>query len=263
MASQADPPPAAATPLAAFRQGLAAPWDGFRYMSRHPSLWRFGLLPVLLNLLITLFVFVLLAGAAVAFAVYLHPKFPQSALGVVLEILCGIGLFIVVVAAAVAAWMLFQGILCGHYHGKLALEVELQLGTRREDLKEIEFRYQVVDSLRDLAGLAAVNAACLLANIVPVLGSILGLCGALYYDCYLFGTDYLDFPLALRGLRRSEKRAFTRRHRAHTLGLGAAILLLSFVPVLGAVLLTTAATGAVLLHDRLQQANRLSDARRR
>lgn len=64
--------------------------------------------------------------------------------------------------------------------------------------------------------------------------------------------DYFDFPLSLRGKRRQEKREFTRRHRAHTLGLGATVFMVSFVPVVGSLILATAAVGAVLLYRRLE-----------
>jgi len=84
-----------------------------------------------------------------------------------------------------------------------------------------------------------------------VLGSLLGLCGSLYFDCYLLGRDYLGFPMSLRGMRREEQRAFSARHRWHTLGLGASVLLFTLVPVLGSILLTTAAAGAVLLNRQL------------
>jgi hypothetical protein len=54
-----DRPPQAAAAFAAFREGLAAPWLGFRHMCRHPHLWRYGVVPILLNLLITAVVIVL------------------------------------------------------------------------------------------------------------------------------------------------------------------------------------------------------------
>ena len=128
----------------------------------------------------------------------------------------------------------------------------MQLGLPPEQIRDVPFSYQVVDAFRDLGALLAINAGFLLLNIVPVLGSAVGLIGSLYFDCYVFGRDYLDFPLALRGVRRDEKRRFCREYKGQTVGVGAAVLLCNFVPVVGAVVLSTAAAGAVLLHRRLR-----------
>jgi uncharacterized protein involved in cysteine biosynthesis len=68
----------------------------------------------------------------------------------------------------------------------------------------------------------------------------------------LFGSDYLDYPLALRGLRRHEKQEFLKRRRPYVLGLGTTVFLASLLPFVGAVLLAAAVVGAVLLHRRLQ-----------
>jgi len=125
------------------------------------------------------------------------------------------------------------------------------LGWPAGAIREIPFRYQVIDTLRDLAAMLLLNTGLLALNCVPVVGSIVAICGALYFNGYLLGRDFLDYPLALRGMRRCDKHAFCRRHRWPTLGLGVAVLLLALIPILGALVPTTATTGAVLLHRRL------------
>ena len=244
--------PAATTRLAAFAEGFAAPREGFVFMCRHPALWRFAVIPILLNLVITALLIVLLVAAAGYFAVRIHPWFDGHWGWRVLEVLVVVGLLVAAAALAMTAWVLLNGILCGHYHGKLARQAELLLGMRPQDMVELSLRYQVADSFRDLGALLLINTGFLLLNFIPVLGTVAGTAGALYFDSFVFGMDYLDFPLSLRGLRRAEKRAFARRHRAHTVGLGAAIFVFNFVPVVGSVVLSTAAAGAVLLHRRLR-----------
>jgi hypothetical protein len=39
--------------LSAFRQGAAAAWHGLVYLGRRPGLWRYVLMPFLVNLLLT------------------------------------------------------------------------------------------------------------------------------------------------------------------------------------------------------------------
>jgi uncharacterized protein involved in cysteine biosynthesis len=132
----------------------------------------------------------------------------------------------------------------------------MQLGVPAIDLRELSLTYQAMDVVRDVSALAIINVACLLLNLVPVIGSMTAPFVAFYYDSLIFGIEYLDFPLALRGWRREEKWAFAKRHRWHTAGLGSAVLLCNFVPILGSVMLSSAATGAVLLHRRLQELDR-------
>jgi uncharacterized protein involved in cysteine biosynthesis len=91
----------------------------------------------------------------------------------------------------------------------------------------------------------------LVLHIIPVVGSVAAVGGSIYFDCWVLGLDYFEYPLGLRGKARREMRQFCKAHRLQTLGLGAAVLLMALVPVLSAVFLTTAATGAVLLHRRL------------
>ena len=248
------PCPPAADGRAAFLEGFAAPREGFAYMCRHPRLWRYAAVPVVLNLLITSAVLSLLLLAATYFAVKIHPKFAGGWGWRVLEVGVAAALLAAVVALSLGAWVLLNGILCGHYYGKLAREVELQLGMRPDQITDISLRAQVADTLLDLGALIGINVGLLALNVVPLVGSLAAVVLTLYFDWMIFGREYLDFPLSLRGMRRADKRAFARRHRGHTLGLGAAAFCCTFVPVVGSVVLSTAAVGAVLLHRRLQAA---------
>ncbi len=241
------------TAFAAMAQGFCAPWAGFRFMARRPGLWRYGVMPTALNLLITLLVLAVLIATAVAFVVYLHPRFPEGAWGTVWEVLSALGILLVAVGLAVSVWVLAGGILSGYFYGKLAEAVELEFGMRPEEIHEIPFRAQVVDTLLDFGWLALANSGLLLLNCLPGVGSVLAAVLGVYVNSYVFGRDFLDYPLALRGMRRSEKHAFCRGHRWQTLGLGAAALPLGLVPVVGAIGQTAAVAGAVLLHRELAE----------
>src|SRR6185436_8379966 len=203
---------------------------------------------------ISLFVLLLLMLAGVWYAQELHPRFAGGWWQRGLEVLVMMALFAVIVGLALAVWLLLQSILCGYFYGKLARQVELQLGLPPEQIKEVSFGREVVDGVRDVSVLLAVNSALLLLNIVPVVGSVAAVGGSLYFDSWVLGLDYFEYPLGLRGKTRWEMRQFCKAHRPQTLGLGAAVLLLALLPVISAVFLTTAATGAVLLHRRLSAA---------
>lgn len=237
--------------VTAFRAGFSAPWHGFVFMCRQPGLWRFGVAPVLMNIVITGLMLVLLVFAVIYAATSIDSWFGENGYAIYWEILAVCGLIVLTLGLVLAIWKLLEGILCGHFYGKLAREVELQLGTPSEELKEIPFSYQVADSVGDFVALVVINLGLLTLNCIPAVGSIVAVCGALYFNSLILGRDFLAFPTGLRGMRRSENRAFSRRFRFQTLGLGAAVLLFSLIPLVGAVLLTTAATGTVLLHQGL------------
>src|SRR5688572_11663455 len=111
--------PTTRTGFPAFAEGFATPRDGFVFMCRHPGLWRYAVIPILLNLLITGVLVILLVAAASFFAVRIHPWFAGHWGWRVLEVLVVVGLLAVAAGLAVGAWVLLNGILCGHYHGKL------------------------------------------------------------------------------------------------------------------------------------------------
>lgn len=245
-----NPPVSRAT---AFLEGFAAPWTGLRFMNAHPALWRHGILPVLCNLVLTAALFAgLVYGWFRAYA-WLDTLFPANWWWSALEVLSAILVAALEIALAVAAWIVFQGIFCGYFYSKLAREVELLLGLKPEQMREVPLLYQITDALRDLAALTAVAIGCFILGWVPLIGAPLALGLGLYFDCFVFGMDYLDYPQALRARGRGVQRAFARRHRAATSGLGSSVLLLTFIPLLSPVLLTTAATGAVLLYRKLEE----------
>lgn len=236
-----------------FWEGVVTPWRGFVYMLGKPGLWTFGWAPVLINLAVTTLT---LMGLAVGLyygigAIHGSVYFASGWWGRTQEVLVVMGLVVAALGMTLAVYFLLASALCGYFYGLLAKEVEKQLGMREEDMKELPLHYQVFDALRDFLVIGGTSVGCLLLGCVPVVGSVVGTGIALYVDCFVFGYDYLDFPLELRAMKRKEKWAFARRHRAHTVGLGLTVLVFNFVPILGSVMLTTAATGAVLLHRKL------------
>lgn len=236
-----------------FREGLQAPLDGLRYLGEHRELWQYAVLPIALNLLITAFVLLILIAAGAWFVEQIHPKFSPTWWGTVLEVFAGAGILVIALALAAAAWLALNGILCGYFYAKLARQVELQLGTRPDEMFEVPLRHQIIDTLRDLGALLVINAALLPLNLVPLVGSLLALVLGFYFNGFIFGADYLDFPLSLRGLRRNAKRAICRAHRWQTIGLGTGVFAFNLVPIIGSILNAGAAVGAVLLFHRWPQ----------
>jgi uncharacterized protein involved in cysteine biosynthesis len=244
-----------------FVEGFRAPWDGLRLLRQHRSLWPYALPPILLNLFITTVVFGVLLLVAFIFVVHWHPWFTenqegaQRAIWIGIEVAAILMLAVVCVALAFMTWKLLSGILCGHQYGKLAAQTEMLLGMEPEQLTEISFKYQVVDTFIDLGSMALNAILFMIVGGVPIIGPPLALFGTLYRTWFLLGFDYFDFPLALRGMRRTDKLEHCRQRRPYILGLGSTVFIMEFVPILSAILLTTAVIGAVLLQRRTESGN--------
>jgi uncharacterized protein involved in cysteine biosynthesis len=214
------------------------------------------------NLFITALVLATLIATVTWFLTVVHPGLTAGLAGwrwwlaVAVEIAVAVVLLILCGGAAVLTWRFLTGVLCGYFYGKLAEEVEQLLGTPQAELRSISFGYEVVDTALHLFLLVTVNVFFLVLNFVPIVGSAAALAGSTGFTWFLLGIDYLGFPLALRGTRRLDQLHFGRRRLAHTLGLGLAVFFLEFIPFVGAVFLTTAVVGAVVLHRRISAAER-------
>ncbi len=233
-------------------EGFFAPFAGFKFLNSRSGLWKFALLPVAINLILTLLIIV----GIIALLWWLGPKvnasFDDTFLGWLMLIASWLGLVFAAIASTFVLYLISIQILCAQFFGLLAIEVEVALGMPRDELREISLWLQAIDAVRDLLSLLLVMFVCLVLNCVPVIGTVAAFVAVWYFDSFIFGRDFLDYPLALRAMRRAEKLAFCRRNRAHTLGLGGSALLMSLVPVIGSIFLATSVVGAVILHRRIE-----------
>ncbi|MDA7979085.1 MAG: EI24 domain-containing protein [Pirellulales bacterium] len=245
----------AGTFLGQLSEGFFAPFAGFAFLNRNAGLWRYAMLPMLINLLLTALI---IAGAVWLLwwaAPQVNEAFDDTWMGWLMLLASWLGLIFAVVAGVFLLYLISLQVLCAFFFGRLAVESEVALGMPREELREVSLWQQTVDATRDVFSLLAVMFVCLVLNCVPVIGTVVALVAVWYFDGFVFGRDFLDYPLSLRAMRRAEKLAFCRRNRAHTLGLGSSALLMSLVPVLGSIFLATAVTGAVILHRRIELGN--------
>lgn len=236
-----------------FGPGFGASFRGLGYMLEHRSLWRYAIWPTALNVAITLAVFAGLVVAAVGVLAWrLADGLPSGWWPITLELLIAGALLIGVLSLTLVVGWLLQGILLGYFYSKLALRVEQELGIGDEELGEVPLKIEIIDTLIDTALLLLVLGGFLVLQLIPVIGTLVGLAGWLYGNWYILGRDTLDHPLNLRGQRRAERRGFARRHKGAVLGLGCIVFLLTLVPIAGAMMQTTAVVGAVLLHRELR-----------
>lgn len=234
-----------------YLHGLTTSFTGFAFLCRAPALWRYGLLPVLVNMIVALAAWVL----TFLLARYAWNSFTDtlsdSWWAPIIEWTVLICLIVVSMGVGFVAYLVLQGIFCSWFFSKLAFHVELHLGARPEDLSDIPLLSQITDSSRSSLKLVLITAALFLLNFMPIVGSVIAIGIGLPVDAYILGSEFLGYPLELRGIRWKQRQQFARSQLASTLGLGTVVAGLMLIPIIGAVFQTTSVVGAVLLHRRL------------
>ena len=250
------PPPR--TQYGGFTEGVKSAWWGARYLWTHRSLASYAILPTIVNIIITAFVFGLLVVLVGAAAVWMHSYFTAGQTGgwwwlyLCLEILATLVLLFVCGGIAIIVWKFMTGILCGYFYGKLAERVERQLGIEDDEIKSITFFYELVGTVIDIALLIVITGVGFACNLLPVVGSAVGLIGGVYFSAMVLGMSQLAYPLGMRGYNRMEQLNYARKNMSRTAGLGTVVYLFEFLPIIGALFVTAAIVGGVLLHRRIE-----------
>jgi uncharacterized protein involved in cysteine biosynthesis len=239
--------------------GLSAPWLGLRVLWLRPGLWKYAIVPIVLNLLITVIAILAMLVMAAGMVALLHWltsgwKGTWFYVAIILQVLGAAAMVMLCIGAAVIVWRLLSGILCGYFYSRLAARIERELGVGKDELRDVTLWQEVRDTLADLGWLLLSLLLALLMALVPLVGPPLALAYSLYFQVLTCGRTQFSYPLALRGMARPARLVFCREHAATTLGMGTVVLALEFVPVVGAILMVTSAAGGVILHRRVTQA---------
>lgn len=249
-----------------YYSGLRTAIDGYQFMKKNPKLWRYAALPTAINIILTLASFAALIWVGISINEYISESWTftasadagwltkvwQSVVNFLIKTVAVIGVILTSLVSLVAVWFILQNLLCAYFYGILARQTELLLGMHPDQMKEISLLYQVTDAIRAAFALVVVTIGLMLFSFVPVIGAIVASVGTYYFDAYIFGYDYFDYAMEIRGMRRREKIRLLANNRMKTLGLGTTSLFFSFVPIIGAFFLSTSTVGAVLLFRTLE-----------
>lgn len=250
-------PAAATSSLGSFGEGLAAPWQGWLLLYRHPRLWGWALVPTLVNVLISLVVSGLLIGGIVWTADALHDALAGQATGwgwyvaVAAEIAIVLVVSLVLIVLALVVWKILTVIFCGYFFSRLAGEVEQLLGVQPGELRPVSTAAEALGLLLSLLVLLVGSTLILALAFIPIVGGVLAFIVGTIFTCWIMGLDYLGYPLSLRGVPRWRQYPVGLAQFSRTCGLGLFVSICELVPVFGALPLTTAVIGAVLLNRKL------------
>jgi CysZ protein len=231
-------------------RGLGDVGRGFRFLNAHPRLWGWVMAPAAVTLV--------LLGAMI----YLVLRIADSLVGRVTswlpDAIAGVGSWVVwllVIAAlifgAVLVFVSVAGIVAGPFNEMLSEAVEEQVTGKRGP--RFSFGGFVTSFARGIGHglkrvvLAIVGALLLFAlNFVPVIGTIAAMVLGGYFTARGAAYDCYDAILSRRELPYDAKTSYLAERRGRTLGLGAAVAGMLFVPILNLVALGVGAVGATL-----------------
>lgn len=112
----------------------------------------------------------------------------------------------------------------------------------------------VAIELRRLARFLGVTVALLLLNLIPVAGTAAYVVGQAALSAWTLGWDLLAWHFEVKGLKYADQRAWVRANRPGVLALGAGALVLTVIPVLNLVCVTTNIAAAGFLSAWLDEA---------
>ena len=228
------------------------PLDGFRYMKRHPSLWRYGWFPLILNTLITVAVIATLFWISQSLYQVVAPLIPEGWLGNIVLTIGAIGAGILILALGIGTALVMSIVLCSFFYGKLAEQTERKLGVREGELVELSLWIEIRDTMASLTELIVANILFLAFNFIPLVGGFVAGGATWYFNAFVLGNEFLEYGWSLRGWDRPRRRRYAKAHRMHTLGLGTVAMGFQLVPILGALVLTTGVVGGVLYRRRAE-----------
>jgi uncharacterized protein involved in cysteine biosynthesis len=239
-----------------FWEGICAPWHGWRLLRQQPQLWALAALPTLLNVLISLVVAIVVIGGGYWLVTALHENFAGQYTGwgwyaaLAGEVLLVLSVAPLVLILAIILWKILTTILCGYFFSRLALEVERLIGIGDQDLKPVSLAAEAAGLIFSLVVLIVGSTVLIALVFIPIVGGILSFVVGTLFTCWIMGLDYLGYPLALRGLTRWRQYPFGLENSSRAIGLGLFVSFCELLPIIGAIPLTSAVVGAVLLHRK-------------
>jgi CysZ protein len=227
-------------------EGAAYLSRGAGFFLRRPSLWRYAILPILLNVLI----FAGLAALTIAYlprgldAILPNPEGWWNALYWPAVVVA----WLLTAIAFLVAFYLTATIVASPFYGRLARRTLSLLRGAPVDAPGgfwADFMLPILNTLRRLGLLLVL----LPLSLVPVVGVVF----AAIATSFFFALEFLDYSLdsVTPPLHFADRRRYAWTHRWPALGFGFAVTLGMCVPVIDLVVMPWAVVGAaIFFHER-------------
>jgi CysZ protein len=215
--------------------GALYPLYAASVLARAPQLWRYVLLPILVNVLVgaTLYAGLLFAGLSAIDSLVAGLPAWAAVLGGLLRILLIMGLLI----ATGFVLVRFGVVLGAPWYTQLSAELELLRGGRPMLAQGTGLAEAVRDlgralafEFRKLLLVVAIGALLLLLNLIPVAGQLLASAGWIALGATIACLDFFDYPLERRLLSFRAKLGVIRHSLPGSAGFGLVCLGLVSIP---------------------------------
>jgi CysZ protein len=232
--------------------GILYPFRALGMIGRHRELWRFILIPILVNVAV---------GVALYAGLYMAglrqiDRIDQAsfALAGVLEFVARV-LYIIALAIGVGWLMVRFGVVLGApWYGQLAERLEEIIsgrpmpdtrltasGVARDIGRALQFE------LKKLSLVLAIGLPGLLLNLIPVAGTVAATGVGLALGALIACLDFFDAPLERRRLRFRQKLTLVRRRLPASAGFGLLAAFLVSIPVVNLFAIPLCVTAGTML----------------
>ena len=242
--------------------GLFAPWQGARFMMKHPRLWTLALIPIVINTIVfTIFFWVTLKY----FSGWLDTLLPQSQewYWIVLTYLLMVLVSIVLLLAIVFTFTVTANILASPFNDSLSVQTELMTRGGADVPFSIKLALKeagrtIKEEVKKAVFYLLVVALLLLLNLLPLVGSVVYSILFSLFTIFWLGLSFLDYALARKGYRLGDKLKYVRRNARPVFGYGLGVFVGLFIPVFNLVFIPMAVVGGTLLYVSLGDLDNIS-----
>lgn len=247
--------------MRSFIAGAMTPFKGLTYLMRHPGLSAYILVPALINALLTVvFLFLTFLHGSGWIAGLLDRILPAPGwMRTLLALPAWLLAILIVLLVAGVIFVIVSKILAGPFNDMLSGQVELREGIQIQTPATYAesvamFGRGLANEGMKLAFYLVVVTAVFPLNLIPVAGSALYAVLWTGFSLWFLGMENIDFPMARRNWKFSEKMVFWKREALLLTGIGAGSALVLLIPVVNFVLMPLVVIGATLSFVERQRA---------
>lgn len=236
--------------------GMSLPFRAAKFVFTHPGLWKFVVIPALINILLFGLVLYLLFPRVETLAGWLQFELPFEVGAAWLETgfqyLLTVVLGILSVVAAYVFVLLFGGIAASPFNDLLSERTERILlrrdeAERRDEMLIWGILRGIGASIFLLGSYLFLMAWVLLLNIIPGLGPPIATILGTILSALFLAVEYTDAPIDRRGGGLRRKFEAVEGHRTLSVGFGLGASLLLWIPFLNFLTIPIAVTGGTAL----------------
>jgi CysZ protein len=226
-------------------------YDGLRgagYLARHPRLWVWVILPLIVAAVVLIAAVGGILGVLSPWIAGLAAYLPGSWADNVLKLLAGVVLAIV----SVSIFISVAALIAAPFNEELSESIEeIETGVPGPKFRVLRFLVDLVIGIAHAARrvfiyLVVMGVLLVIGLAVPVVGTIVAAVLGAIATARFASYDAFDAIWARRRYRYKQKTAYLREHRWRTLGMGAVVGVLLIVPGLNVIGLAIGATAATL-----------------